>query len=60
MQESDLIYFIGTFSAEVFKMKMDVSELSFHELEEIVSRMDRLFKTSCLHSSGGRLELRVY
>gem|GEM_PF-3083716 len=41
-------------------MKMDVSELSFHELEEIVSRMDRLFKTSCLHSSGGRLELRVY
>jgi len=41
-------------------MKIDVSELTFHELEELVARIDRLFKTSYLHSSGRRLELRVY
>ena len=41
-------------------MKMDVSELSFYELEDLVSRMDRLFSASCLKSRNGRLELRVY
>jgi len=41
-------------------MKMDVTQMTLQEIEDLISRMDRLCCASALQSSGGKLELRVY
>jgi len=41
-------------------MKMDVTAMTMQEIEDLVSRMDRLCCASVLQASGGRLELKVY
>lgn len=40
-------------------MKMDVSGLTFGQIEELIARLERVGTGAALQRSGARLELRV-
>ena len=41
-------------------MKMDVSELSMEQLEELLSRLERLSLDAHLVRTGSKVELKIY
>lgn len=49
----------GDFPIEVVRMKMDVTQMTMKEVEELVARLERFSECSGLRLDGGRLELLV-
>ena len=44
---------------EVRAMKMDVTELTFDQLEELIARLERVSTGAVIQRNGTRLELKV-
>ena len=40
-------------------MKMDVTELTFDQLEELIARLERVSTGAVIQRNGARLELKV-